>query len=155
MKSRKNDYLKYWRVISYFTKAKYNLKQAELDMLLFLYSEQYFSKEKFDEFDELLSWDVKRFDRLLRDGWIQVFRKKHGKHKTLYELSFKSLRMIDSIYKKLNGEEIPTSPHNNHMFARNVCYTDKVYRNMIKEMNAFTKQKRKESKEQPPRPSQI
>lgn len=154
MKSRKNDYLKYWRVISYFMKAKYKLKQAELDTLLFLYSEQYFSKDKFDEFDELLSWDVNRFDKLLRDGWITVFRKRMGKRKALYQLSFKSLRMIDSIYKKLNGEEIPTSPHNNDIFAKNVCYTDKVYRNMIKEMNAFTKQKRRESKEQPPHPAQ-
>ena len=28
------------------------------------------------------------------------------------------------------------------MFARNVSYTDKVYRNMIKEMNKFIRQQR-------------
>jgi len=75
MSIRGSDYLKYWRVIRYFIKAKYGLSQADLDMLLFLYSEDYFSKDKFSEFDELLSWDVNRFDRLLRDGWIEVFRK--------------------------------------------------------------------------------
>jgi hypothetical protein len=136
------DYLKYWRVIRYFIKAKYGLNTAELEMLLFLYSEEYFSKDKFAEFNELLSWNVNRFDKLLRDNWIVVFRKRAGKTKGMYELSYKAKRMIDSIYKKLNGEEIPTSKSVNPMFLKNVSYTDKVYRNMIKEMNAFTKQQR-------------
>ena len=70
------DYLKYWRVIRYYVKAKYNISTGELDMLLFLYSEDYFSKDKFKEFDELLSWNVNRFDKLLRDCWIEVFRKR-------------------------------------------------------------------------------
>jgi hypothetical protein len=132
------DYLKYWRVIRYYVKAKYNISTGELDMLLFLYSEDYFSKDKFKEFDELLSWNVNRFDKLLRDGWIEVFRKRAGKTKGLYELSYKSKRMINSIYKKLNGEEIPSSEHN-PIFHRNVKYTDKVYRNFIKEMNKTIK----------------
>ena len=132
------DYLKYWRVIRYYVKAKYNISTGELDMLLFLYSEDYFSEDKFNEFDELLSWNVNRFDKLLRDGWIEVFRKRAGKTKGLYELSYKSKRMINSIYKKLNGEEIPSSEHN-PIFHRNVKYTDKVYRNFIKEMNKTIK----------------
>lgn len=128
------DYLKYWRVISYFIKTKYKLKQAELDTLLFLKSEQYFSKAKFKEFNELLSWNKRRFDILLRDGWIEVFRKRVGKQKTLYQLSYKSQRLLKSIYDKLEGTEIPDSEHN-PIFHKNVSYTDKVYRNMIKEMN--------------------
>ena len=136
------DYLKYWRVIRYYVKAKYNISTGELDMLLFLYSEDYFSKDKFNEIDELLSWNVNRFDKLLRDGWIEVFRKRAGKTKGLYELSYKSKRMINSIYKKLNGEEIPSSEHN-PIFHRNVKYTDKVYRNFIKEMNKTIKQQQR------------
>ena len=138
----KSDYLKYWRVIRQFIKSKYGLTQADLDMLLFLYTEDYFSKDKFQEFNELLSWDVTRFDRLRRDKWIEVFRKNMGKRKALYTLSYKTKRMIDSLYKKLNGEEIPTSPSKNPMFKRNVKYSDKVYRNFIKEMNASIRQQR-------------
>ena len=100
MKLKVNDCLKYWRVIRYFIKSKYGLTTADLDVLLFLYSEDIFSKEKFDEFDNLLSWDEDRFDRLLRDGWIEVFRKNQKKYKTLYDLSFKTQRVISSIYKK-------------------------------------------------------
>tara|TARA_Y100000592_G_scaffold95661_1_gene162684 strand:+ start:7306 stop:7740 length:435 start_codon:yes stop_codon:yes gene_type:complete len=138
----KLNYLKYWRVIRYFIKAKYKLTQADLDILIFLYDEPYFSKDKFNEFDELLSWNVNRFDQLLKNGWIEVFRKYDRKNKALYQLSYKSTRMIVSIYKKLNGEEIPTSQSANPMFARNVSYTDKVYRNMIKEMNKSIRQQR-------------
>ena len=87
------NYLKYWRVVRYWVKAKYGLTTGELDMMLFLYSEDYFSKDKFKEFDELLSWNVNRFDKLLRDKWIEVFRKRSGKQKALYQLSYKAKRV--------------------------------------------------------------
>ena len=147
MKSQVHDCLKYWRVIRYFIKSKYGLTTPDLDMLLFLYSEDIFSKEKFDEFDSLLSWDKNRFDRLLRDGWIEVFRKRRKKHKSLYGVSFKAQRVISSIYKKLSGEEIPTDISNNPIFVKNVKYSDKAYRNMIIEMNNFIRQQRRLSPE--------
>ena len=147
MKYKVNDCLKYWRVIRYFIKQKYGLTTGDLDMLLFLYSEEIFSKEKFNEFDNLMSWDEDRFDRLLRDGWIEVFRKRRKKYKSLYGLTFKTQRVISSIYKKLSGEEIPTSLSGNPMFAKNVKFSDKVYRNMILEMNASIRQQRHPSLE--------
>ena len=147
MVANNKDYLKYWRVIRYFFIKKYNLKQADIEVLLFLYSEKYFGKDKFDEFDNLLSWDVNRFDKLLRDGWIEVFRKRKGKKKTIYSISFKGKHMISSIYRKLNGEEIPESLDSNPLYHKNVSYSDKVYRNMITEMNAFIRQQRHLSQE--------
>jgi len=39
-----NDYMKYWRVIRYWAKAKYKVGTPDIDMLLFLYSEQIFNK---------------------------------------------------------------------------------------------------------------
>ncbi len=137
-----HDYLKYWKVVRYFVKAKYKINTADLDMLLFLYSERYFSKSQFKEFNELLSWDINRFSRLLRDGWISVFRKRQGNKKTLYELSYKGKRMISSIYSKLNGEEIPMDRSNNPMYAKNVSYSDKVYKNFITDMNKYIKEQR-------------
>jgi len=147
MKSRDYDYLKFWRVIRYYYKIKYNLNQADLDMLLFLYSESYYTKDKFIEFDELLSWDIRRFDRLLRDGWIEVFRKRMGHRKALYQLSYKGTRLVTEIYKKLNGKEIPVSSSYNTMFHKNVSYADKVYRNMIIEMNKTIRQSRHQTPE--------
>lgn len=147
MKSQVNDCLKYWRVIRYFIKAKYGLTTADLDMLLFLYSEEIFSKKKFEEFDNLLVWDAERFNRLYKEGWIEIFRNRKKNSKSLYALSFKTERVISGIYKKLSGEEIPTSLSGNPMFAKNVKYSDKVYRNMILEMNKVIRQQRRLSPE--------
>ena len=142
-----HDYLKFWRVIRYFIKAKYGLTASDLDMLLFLYSEKYFTKDKFAEFEKLMYWDENRIKRLKRDEWISVFRKRSGKSKALYEISRKGKRVVNSMYKKLNGEEIPESPTTNPIFKRNVCSTDKIYRNMIMDMNAFIRQQRHRAQE--------
>ena len=147
MKSNQLDYLKYWRVIRQFVKIKYGLTQADLDMLLFLYSEKYFDRGKFEEFDNLLGWDKQRFENLRQADWIVVFRKRMGSRKAIYQLSIKSVRMIQSIYRKLSGEEIPVSSSNNKMFAKNVSFSDKVYRNMIIEMNKVIKQQRHQTPE--------
>jgi hypothetical protein len=139
------DYLKYWRVIRQFIKVKYKVTQSELDVLLFLYSERYFNKDKFKEFDKLLSWDENRFDKMLRDGWIVKFRDYNyaTKERALYEISYKGKSLVASIYKKLSGEEfIATSPARNSMFLKNVGWADKQYREAIKEMNAYVRRQR-------------
>lgn len=143
----KKDYLKFWRVVRYWVKAKYSISTGELDMLLFLYSESYFGKDKFDEFDELLGWNVNRFDKLLRDDWIVVWRKRQGKQKTLYALSMKAKRMIAEIYKRLEGEEISENKQHNPLFLANVPYNHKVYRNFIKKMNQFIRQQQRHAQE--------
>ena len=59
---------------------------------------------------------------------------------TTYRTSLK--RVISSIYKKLNGEEMPTSPSQNPMFLKNVSYSDRRYRDAIIKMNEFIRQQR-------------
>ena len=142
MKSDTDNYLKYWRVIREFVKVRYNLTQADLDMLLCLYSEKYFGQDKFKEYDLLLQWSTDRFHRLRKDGWIEKFRNQVAGRKALYRLTIKSTRMIQSVYRKLNGEEIPVSPSSNKMFRKNVPYTHKIYKDMIIEMNNAIKQQR-------------
>tara|TARA_R100000231_G_scaffold25902_1_gene23500 strand:- start:3163 stop:3645 length:483 start_codon:yes stop_codon:yes gene_type:complete len=137
-----HDYLKYWRTIRYWIKAKYGLTTPDIEMMLFLYSENMFTKTKFKRFEQIMSWDVNRFDRLLKDGWIHVWRKRKGKEATLYELTYKSKRIITLIYKKLNGEEVAETAHANPLFKDSASYMDKVYRQSIVEMNKFIKQQR-------------
>jgi hypothetical protein len=139
----KSDYLKYWRVIRYYVKAQYGLTTAELEMLLFLYSEGYFDKAKFNDFNQIISWDDKRFSKMLSEGWITYFRQPKRNIKAIYELSYKSKRMIDTIYKKLEGEELSISEEHSPLFKRRVKYTDKVYRNMIMKMRAATRQQQR------------
>lgn len=144
MKSDTDNYLKYWRVIREFVKVKYNLTQADLDMLLFLYSEKYFGQDRFNEYDLLLQWSTDRFHRLKKDGWIEKFRNQVAGRKALYRLTTKSTRMIQSVYRKLNGERIPVSKSQNKIFHKNISYTHKVYKDMIIEMNEAIKQRRRD-----------
>ncbi len=140
-----HNYLKYWKVVKQFIKTKYGVSTSDLEMLLFLRSEKYFSKEDFDEFNELFHWEKNRFERLKQEGWIDVFRKKTGNRRVLYQLSYKAQRMLTSVYKKLEGEEIPESKSSNPQFLADVSYTDKVHRNYIKKLNQSIRQQRHRS----------
>jgi hypothetical protein len=146
----KSDYLKFWRVVRYYIKAKYGLTESDLDILLFLYSEGYFTKDKFSEFDNLISWNKNRFEDLRQAGWIEVFRKRDvaKKKKAIYQLSFKGNNVVKEIYNKLNGEEIPTSLSQNPMYDRNASFNDKVYRHFIKLMNLSLQKTRRGSVEE-------
>jgi hypothetical protein len=130
-----NDYLKYWKVVKYWVKRKYTISSGDLDLLLFLYSEHLFNKTKFEEFNELMSWDSNRFYRLIKEGWIHKWREKKGKQAALYELTYAGKRMIDNVYKKLNGEKFSESYVNNPIFKHDVKFRDKVYRNYMKKIN--------------------
>jgi len=137
-----HNYLKYWKVVKHFIKAKYKISTSDLEMLLFLRSEKYFSRQDFDEFNTLFHWEKNRFERLRQEEWIDVFRDKKGKNRVLYQLSYKSQRMLTSLYKKLEGEEIPESKSSNPIFLADVSYTDKVHRNYIKKLNQSIREKR-------------
>ena len=142
MKSRQRDYLKYWRVIRYFVMRKYKLNTQELDMLLFLYSEEYFNVDKFKEFNQLLGWNKNRFNKLRKQGWIEVIKPyKFGGPKALYGLSHKTLHLIRSVYEKLEGGLIPTSKSKNPIYLAKAGYSDKVYRKVIESMNSAIRQR--------------
>ena len=140
-----HNYLKYWKVVKQFVKTKYDISTADLEMLLFLRSEKYFSKGDFDEFNELFHWEKNRFERLKQEGWIDVFRKKTGNRRVLYQLSYKAQRMLTSVYKKLEGEEIPESKSSNPQFLADVSYTNKMHRNYIKKLNQSIRQQQHRS----------
>jgi hypothetical protein len=135
MENPKYNYMKYWRVIRYYVKAKYKISEPDLDILLFLYSEGRFTHERYRDFEKLLNWDNKRFNRLIKEGWIINFREGLKREKPLYELTYKGKAMVNTVYKKLNGEEIASTKKNNPLFMVNVISTDKIYRNFIIKMN--------------------
>jgi len=147
MKSQKSDYLKYWRVVRHYIKVKYNITQADLEILLFLHTEPHFTKDKFVEFNSLLSWDKKRFDRLNQEGWIEGVKTFRVGRRIKYSLSYRSTRLVEEVYRILEGKEIPISEGINPMFKRNVGYTDKVYRNFIMDLRTKSKQQQRHAPE--------
>tara|TARA_R110002020_G_scaffold134960_2_gene301338 strand:+ start:2240 stop:2653 length:414 start_codon:yes stop_codon:yes gene_type:complete len=131
----KNDFLKHWRVVRFYIKKKYDIGQPDLDVLLFLYSEGRFTRKIFNDYCQIVSWDRKRFKRLVDSGWIVTWRKSHGRSFSIYELSHKAKTMISRTYRILLGEEpIPDSVKRNPLLRNDAKYLDKVHKNIIKDM---------------------
>ncbi len=146
----KRDYLKFWRIIQYWAKDKWSLSQKELDLLLFLYSEGYWSKDVFKEFKQLVSWDANLFEKMKQDGWISVFRKKVGNRRCLYHVSDRGRGVVKAIYQKLEGDHISETTAPMFKGGHAAKYQDKVYRNYIKKLN---KEKKARLRAQPRRHS--
>jgi hypothetical protein len=148
MESKPNqDFLKYWRVVRYYIKAKYDLTACDLDMLLFLYSEKYFNQTDFEEYEEIMTWDRDRMKRLREKGWIIVFRRRTRKSGAVYALSHKARGVIKSIYQKLLGAiDFSTDVRRTPLGMDEIKYTSKVYRNTMKKINEEYKQLRREQR---------
>jgi hypothetical protein len=141
------NFLKYWRVVRYWVKRKYELTQEELEVLLYLYDEEVFTRDMFNEFQGLLSYDKTRFKSLQDRGFIIVWRPNNGfKSKKLFTLSVGAKRICSTVYKKLmQDEHIPENHQNNPVFKGD-AYMDRMYRKMIRAMNR--KKAEQESEEQ-------
>jgi hypothetical protein len=62
--------------------------------------------------------------------------------KALYCLSYKAKRMVNSMYKKIEGKEITANICNNPLFKKNIKPSEKPYKNMIKIMNKEIRENR-------------
>jgi DNA-binding MarR family transcriptional regulator len=132
-------FLKYHRVVSYYIKNKYQISGSELDMILFLYDENVFTKDVFNDFARTMSWDKSRFSQMVKDGLIKKWRdRKETQRSNLWELTIKAKRICNHMYKKLTHQEIISEdPYRNEIF-KGKTYMDKIYKDMIKKMNSKT-----------------
>lgn len=82
-----------------------------------------------------MSWDKLRWNRLRKEGWIDVWRQRNrtSRKYTIYKTSFKAQQLIMRIYRILLGEEdLPTSERST--YYKNRTYTDKVSNKAIDDM---------------------
>lgn len=143
-REEKYDFMKHWSVIRKWAVIHYELKSsADLDMLMFLYSEHLFSRKDFDRYANHMSWDRYRFDRLLRDDFIRKFRERRWGESLLYEVSQKGKKMVANVYRKILGfDELPESPRRNKMFKKNAPFSHKVLSIALKDANRDLKERR-------------
>jgi hypothetical protein len=141
------DFLKNWTIVRRWAVINYGLKSlAELETILFLYSEKLFTRTQFKEHSNYMSWDKNRFNKLLREGWIYIWRHRSTHETHLYEVSYKGKKMVNTIYKKLLGlEPIPESSRRNKVFLKTAPFSHKTLAIAIKKHN----QKLKEHKQRP------
>jgi len=127
--------LKYYRLIRKWACKTYGLKDADLELLIYLDCKIHFTRNDFIEGVYTYSWDKNRWERLRRDGWIDVWRQRNRTTMkyTIYKTSFKCQNLIKRIYRIMLAEEdLPTSQRS--VFYNNKSYTDKVYNKAIDDM---------------------
>ena len=132
---REMQLLKYYRLIRKWACKTYNLKDADLELLIYLDCKKRFTRNDFIDGQYTYSWDKDRWERLRRDGWIEVWR--HRNRTTIkysiFQTSQKCKRLISRMYRIMLGEEdLPTSERS--IFYKNKTYTDKVYNKAIDDM---------------------
>ena len=136
-RTRDYNFLKYYRVVRYYIKKKYEITLMELDMILYLYDMPFFRKEDFNYYGNTMSWDKKRFYEMIKKGLIKEWRpgkEQYAKAK-MYELSHKAKSICSLTYKKLLQEEtISENAVSNPIFKKET-YMDKIYKNVIEKMN--------------------
>jgi len=141
MKSKSN-YLKHWRTVKFYIKSKYELSEAELELILFLSSEGYFTKDVFLDYDRIMSWDRNRFCKLIKEGWIDIFRKKVQREKPLYQISRKAEKMVTTLYNILDGKDLEFKTVDQTVYKSDVSFTDKFYQRMLAKMKDDYSRKR-------------
>ena len=127
--------LKYYRLIRRWACKTYNLKDADLELLIYLDCKKLFTRNDFINGVYTYSWDKNRWERLRREGWIDVFKERNrttSKY-AAYKTSNKCKMLIKRIYRIMLAEEdLPTSARST--FYKNKTYTDKVYNKAIDDM---------------------
>ena len=105
--------------------------------LIYLDCIDMFTKHDFEIGSYSYSWDNKRWNKLLKNNWIKVWRKRNRTTQkyNIYKVSFKCKQLINKIYKIILGyEDIPTSERRN-IIMRKDTYTNKVLRTSIYNVN--------------------
>jgi hypothetical protein len=96
-----------------------------------------FTKEDFKIGTYSYSWDNRRWNRLLKEDWITVWRKRNRTTQKfhIYKVSFKGKQLISRVYRMMLGlEDIPTSTKRNSIM-KGKTYTDKVLITSIENVN--------------------
>ena len=127
--------LKYYRLVRKWACKTFDIKDADLELLIYLDCKGHFTRNDFINGVYTYSWDKQRWERLRRGGWIDVWRNRN--HTTIkysiFKTSFKCKQLISRIYRILLGEEdLPISDRS--IFYKNKSYTDKVYNKAIDDM---------------------
>ena len=129
--------LKHYRIIRKWACKNNDLTDADLEVLIYLDCMDLFSKYDFEQGVYSYSWDNRRWGRLLKDGWIVVWRHRNRTTQkyNIYKVSFKCKQLIMRIYRIMLGEDdIPTSARRNKLIAGDT-YTDKVMTKAIYNVN--------------------
>jgi hypothetical protein len=129
--------LKHYRIIRRWACRNNGLNDADLELLIYFDCLEFFTKQDYKIGTYTYSWDKMRWDRLLKEGWIVVWRQRnHTTQKyNIYKVSFKCKQLISRMYRIMLGEEdIPTTERSN-IIMKGRRYKDTVMQPAIDNVN--------------------
>ena len=129
--------LKHYRIIRKWACKNNGLNDADLELLIYFDCMDLFTREDFKIGTYSYSWDNRRWNRLLKEGWIIVWRvhNRTTQKYNIYKVSFKCKQLISRMYRIMLGkEDIPTSLHRNKIM-KGKTYMDKVMITSIDNVN--------------------
>jgi hypothetical protein len=103
---------------------------------VYLDCKELFRRQDFINGAYTYTWDKNRWERLRRDGWIDVFKERNrtSSKYAVYQMSRKAKLLITRVYRILLGEEdLPQSSRS--VFYKNKTYTDKTFNKAIDDMS--------------------
>ena len=75
-------FLKYYRLVRKWACKQNDIKDADLELLIYLNCLNRFTRDDFINGVYAYSWDKQRWDRLRKEGWIDTWR--HRNRTTIY-----------------------------------------------------------------------
>ena len=129
--------LKHYRIIRRWACRNNDLTDADLELLIYFDCMEFFTKQDYKIGTYAYSWDNKRWNNLLKEGWIVVWRNRnHTTQKyNIYKVSFKCKQLISKMYRIMLGkEDLPTSKHRN-VIMKGKTYIDTVMITAIENVN--------------------
>jgi hypothetical protein len=129
--------LKHYRIIRRWACRNNGLTDSDLELLIYFDCLEFFTKQDYKTGTYTYSWDKMRWDRLLKEGWIVVWRERN--HTTqkyhIYKVSFKCKQLISRMYRIMLGEEdIPMTERSN-VIMKGKQYRDTVMQSAINNVN--------------------
>ena len=129
--------LKHYRIIRRWACRNNGLTDSDLELLIYFDCLEFFTKQDYKTGTYTYSWDKMRWDRLLKEGWIVVWRERN--HTTqkyhIYKVSFKCKQLISRMYRIMLGEEdIPMTERSN-VIMKSRQYRDTVMQSAINNVN--------------------
>jgi hypothetical protein len=133
---RELNLLKHYRIIRKWACRNNDLNDADLELLIYLDCMEFFTKKDFEMGVYSYSWDNRRWNRLLKQDWIKVWRHRNRTTQKyhIYKVSFKGKQLISRIYRVMLGEEDINTGRRNKII-NGETYTDKVMTKAIYNVN--------------------
>ena len=128
--------MKHYRIIRKWACKNNDLNESDLELLIYLDCIDLFTIKDFKIGTYAYSWDNRRWNRLIQNDWIVVWRNRNRTTQkyNIYKVSFKGKQLISRIYRIMLGQEDINIGSRNKLITGS-SYTDKVMTKAIYNIN--------------------